>query len=126
MKRHLILAALGGGLAVATLAPACGGPDTNDTSSTSTGTGGAGGAGSDEVAELARDVRGVPHIRAKTMRAALHALGYATAQDRLYQLVATRLLMRGRSAEHFGLEEVGPSTERAPPPASLYWRAHRS
>jgi penicillin amidase len=62
-----------------------------------------------EPAEIVRDELGVPHIYADSMRAAFHALGYATAQDRLFQMTIARLIMQGRSAEHFAVAAAAPS-----------------
>ena len=51
-----------------------------------------------------RDERGVPHIRAVTEADAAYAVGYAHAQDRLFQLEAGRRIMAGRLAEIVGPE----------------------
>jgi penicillin amidase len=51
---------------------------------------------------IARDRRGVPHVRAATERDAWFGLGFAQAQDRLAQLVWLRRLALGRSAEVVG------------------------
>ena len=49
-----------------------------------------------------RDERGIPHIRAVTEADAAYAVGYAHAQDRLFQLEAGRRIMAGRLAEIVG------------------------
>ena len=51
-----------------------------------------------------RDERGIPHIRAVTEADAAYAVGYAHAQDRLFQLEAGRRIMAGRLAEIVGPE----------------------
>lgn len=51
---------------------------------------------------LLRDAWGVPHVYAPTDRAAMYGLGWATAQDRLFQMLHTRLMAQGRVAEFFG------------------------
>ncbi len=61
-----------------------------------------------ETVELTRDERGVPHVFASSMKGAFYALGYASAQDRLYQMNLWRTIMRGRSAEFFAVEEAEP------------------
>ncbi|MFH1538989.1 MAG: penicillin acylase family protein [bacterium] len=49
-----------------------------------------------------RDAYAVPHIEAADEHDAAMALGYAHAQDRLFQMVAMRHLVSGRMAELFG------------------------
>ncbi|MCB9765932.1 MAG: penicillin acylase family protein [Alphaproteobacteria bacterium] len=49
-----------------------------------------------------RDERGVPHIRAASEADAAFALGYAHAQDRLFQLDATRRLAYGELSAYIG------------------------
>ncbi|MCU0492122.1 MAG: penicillin acylase family protein [Chloroflexaceae bacterium] len=51
---------------------------------------------------LARDQHGVPTIRASTENDAQFGLGYAHAQDRLWQMEWQRRLAHGRSAEFLG------------------------
>jgi penicillin amidase len=53
-------------------------------------------------AEISRDVNGLVHIRAGSPNDAYFALGYAHAQDRLWQMEATRRLGQGRLAEVAG------------------------
>lgn len=53
---------------------------------------------------ITRDERGVPHIRAASEADAAFALGYAQAQDRLFQLDATRRIAFGRLSELVGPE----------------------
>jgi penicillin amidase len=53
-------------------------------------------------ATVARDSLGVPHIEASTIEDALFLQGYVTAQDRLWQMDATRRLAAGELAEVIG------------------------
>jgi penicillin amidase len=52
--------------------------------------------------EIARDVLGVPHIRAASEEDALFAQGYVTAQDRLFQMDGMRRLAAGTLSEIIG------------------------
>lgn len=58
------------------------------------------GLGKDVV--IQRDLSGVPHIEAEDSHSAFYALGYATAQDRLFQMELVRRLSQGRLAEILG------------------------
>lgn len=51
---------------------------------------------------LVRDVHGVAHVYANTDTAALYGLGYAQAEDRLFQLYYSRIAYQGKLAEYFG------------------------
>jgi penicillin G amidase len=51
---------------------------------------------------IARDARGVPHIRALSLHDAMVAEGYAMASDRLFQMDLTRRYVDGRLAEMLG------------------------
>lgn len=53
-------------------------------------------------AAISRDALGVPHIRAGSEEDALFLQGYATAQDRLWQIDGIRRLAGGDLAEIFG------------------------
>ncbi|MCW5751550.1 MAG: penicillin acylase family protein [Alphaproteobacteria bacterium] len=53
-------------------------------------------------AEILRDRHGVPHIRAASALDAMHALGVAHAQDRLWQMEVNRRIAAGRLSEAFG------------------------
>ena len=55
---------------------------------------------------VVRDARGVPHIYAERLADASAALGYAVAQDRLFQLDFQPRVAAGRLAELFGEEQV--------------------
>jgi penicillin amidase len=56
--------------------------------------------------DIARDAQGVPHIKAKTDRDVYFAMGYAHAQDRLWQLEIERRIGSGRLSEVFGAEAL--------------------
>ncbi|HEV2249441.1 MAG TPA: penicillin acylase family protein [Candidatus Limnocylindria bacterium] len=58
--------------------------------------------GLDERAEIVRDGFGVPHIFANTTHDLFFLQGYATAQDRLFQLDLFRRTGRGRLSEVLG------------------------
>lgn len=60
--------------------------------------------GIQDAVSVHRDAWGIAHIRATSDRDAFFAQGYVHAQDRLWQMDATRLRMAGRWAEW-----VGPS-----------------
>jgi penicillin amidase len=64
--------------------------------------GSVGVAGLERRATIERDAHGVPTIEAPTEAAALFALGYAHAQDRLWQMEFNRRLAQGRLAEVLG------------------------
>lgn len=53
-------------------------------------------------ATIVRDSKGVPHINAETWQDALFLQGYATAQDRMWQMDAMRRLASGELAEVVG------------------------
>ncbi len=57
--------------------------------------------------ELIRDHWGVPHLFAKTDRAALFGLGYATAEDRGFQMHFRLRIAKGRLAETVGILRHG-------------------
>ena len=52
--------------------------------------------------EIQRDRYGIPHIRAGTLEDAVFALGFAHAQDRLWQMEMNRRIAAGRLAEVLG------------------------
>lgn len=56
---------------------------------------------------ITRDKDGVPHIEAKSLRDATFALGYAHAQDRLWQMEMNRRIGAGRLAEVLGPSAIG-------------------
>jgi len=63
-------------------------------------------AGIDHEVEIIRDSWGVPHVYSKSETDAAFAIGYATAQDRLFQMDMTRRIVRGRLAEILGEKAV--------------------
>ncbi|MHC4518799.1 MAG: penicillin acylase family protein, partial [Planctomycetota bacterium] len=63
--------------------------------------------------ELLRDRWGVPHIFADTDAGAMYGLGYATAQDRAFQMYYNLRIIQGRLAELVGDVKVGV-TQRQP------------
>jgi penicillin amidase len=60
---------------------------------------------------IVRDSLGVPHISAASFEDVLFAQGFATAQDRLWQMDATRRLASGRLAEILGAQFVDADRE---------------
>lgn len=56
--------------------------------------------------EIVRDNYAVPHIFGETDEAVLYGLGFAHAQDRLWQLTLTRRVAQGRLSELFGERTV--------------------
>jgi penicillin amidase len=60
--------------------------------------------------DLIRDDRGVPHLFGATLPDAMRGLGYATAQDRLFQMHLRRMTMRGRLAELFAVDPATDTT----------------
>lgn len=57
--------------------------------------------------EILRDSRAAPHIFAASEADAFYALGYAHAQDRLWQMSLGRKTAQGRLAEYFGPSAFG-------------------
>jgi penicillin amidase len=51
---------------------------------------------------IERDANGIPHIQARTDDDAFYAIGYAQAQDRLWQLEMQRRMIHGEMSELFG------------------------
>ncbi len=63
-------------------------------------------AGPKQAVEILRDRWGVPHIFAQTEEDAAFAQGWATAQDRLFQIELLRRVTQGRVAEMVGKDAV--------------------
>src|SRR5215471_6648330 len=63
-------------------------------------------AGLAQPARILRDRYAVPHIVAESFDDAAFALGYAHAQDRLWQMELSRRFIQGRLAELFGAPAV--------------------
>lgn len=68
--------------------------------------------------EIARDDRGVPTINAKSLNDAYFAIGFAHAQDRLFQMELMRRVGAGRLAEAIG--EAGVATDKLMRTLGLY------
>ena len=63
-------------------------------------------AGITAPVEIVRDHANVPHVFGETDRDAFFALGYAHAQDRLWQMTILRRTVQGRLSELFGRRTV--------------------
>ena len=70
-----------------------------------------GGLAVDAPVTIARDARGIPHIRATTDHDLFFAEGYAMAADRLFQMDLTRRYVLGRLTEMLG-QPLLPVDER--------------
>tara|TARA_R110002020_G_scaffold34066_26_gene103732 strand:- start:4772 stop:7237 length:2466 start_codon:yes stop_codon:yes gene_type:complete len=64
-------------------------------------------AGLDGEVTITRDHNGVPHIKAATRAGVAAGLGFAHAQDRLWQMEVSRMAGQGRLSEMFGDATVG-------------------
>src|SRR5699024_329155 len=64
-------------------------------------------SGIDSPISIRRDDYGVPFIEAASLTDLTFGVGYATAEDRLAQMVSMNLLARGRLAEMAGEVAVG-------------------
>ena len=64
-------------------------------------------AGLQAPVTIARDKDGIPHIQAQSEHDAYFALGFTHAQDRLWQMEATRRIGAGRLAEILGSSLLG-------------------
>lgn len=62
-------------------------------------------------ATISRDARGVPHIQATTWQDAIFLQGFATAQDRMWQMDALRRLAGGELAEVIGRTALSTDEE---------------
>ncbi len=58
--------------------------------------------GISEQVTIYRDAHGIPHIHARNRNDLMFAVGYVSAQDRLWQMDVTRRAATGRLAELFG------------------------
>ena len=56
----------------------------------------------EQAVSVVRDRQGMAYVRAETTLDAIRAQGYVTAQDRLFQLLLTRIAISGRLSELFG------------------------
>ncbi|PTX64287.1 penicillin amidase [Melghirimyces profundicolus] len=66
-----------------------------------------------EGALIRRDEFGVPHIEGETREATMFAVGYATAEDRLFLMDVLRHLGRGRLSQFLGASEANKAMDRA-------------
>lgn len=73
---------------------------------------------------IVRDVYAVPHIYGETDRDVLFGLGYAHAQDRLWQMLVNRAIVQGRIAERVG--SLGLPFDRRMRVLGLYEAARQS
>lgn len=74
--------------------------------------------------QVVRDVHGVPHLKAQSLHDLFFAQGYATAQDRLWQMDLTRRAVAGEMAEVFpgGPPPAHrPSRVDGPAPPTMTW-----
>ena len=55
-----------------------------------------------ETVEIVRDSWGTPHIYASSSEGAFYGLGYASAQDRMFQMEYSRRIVQGRISEIVG------------------------
>jgi penicillin amidase len=62
--------------------------------------------------ELLRDRWGVPHVYSDTDAGAMYGLGYATAEDRAFQMYYNLRILQGRLAELIGDAKVGATRRR--------------
>lgn len=67
-------------------------------------------AGLNAPVEIVRDNANVPHILATTDHDAFYALGFAHAQDRLWQMIVLRRTAQGRLSEVFGRATIETDT----------------
>ena len=58
--------------------------------------------GIDAPVKVVRDEKGMAYLHAETLNDAMRALGFVTAQDRLFQMTLTRLFAEGRICELAG------------------------
>ncbi len=69
------------------------------------------GAGDYGRIELLRDRWGVPHVFAESDAGAMYGLGYATAEDRAFQMYYHLRIIQGRLAEVIGDVKIGATRE---------------
>ncbi len=67
-------------------------------------------AGASGPLQILRDRYAIPHVEAASFRDAAFGLGYAHAQDRLWQMELARRFIQGRLAELFGATAVNSDT----------------
>ncbi|MEH6496501.1 MAG: penicillin acylase family protein [Pseudomonas marincola] len=64
-------------------------------------------AGISDTVTITRDVSGIPHIEAASLKDASFGLGYSHAQDRLWQMEINRRIGAGRLSEILGSAALG-------------------
>ena len=80
-------------------------------------------AGPTQPVQILRDRYAIPHILAVDFPDAAFGLGYAHAQDRLWQMEMARRFVQGRLAELFGASAVPTDTMmRVPRIHALPWQ----
>src|SRR5512133_735371 len=67
----------------------------------------------DGKVDLLRDTWGIPHVFSDTDRGAMYGLGYATAQERGFQMTYGLRIMQGRLAEVIGDRPKGGRRDTA-------------
>jgi penicillin amidase len=73
--------------------------------------------------EVIRDEKGMAYIRAENLLDAIKAQGFITAQDRLFQMQLTKVLVQGRLAEVFG--EAARDSDLLQRTLGFYRAAHK-
>src|SRR5688572_28035651 len=63
--------------------------------------------------ELIQDTWGIPHVFADTDAGAMYGLGYATAEERGFQMTYNLRIIQGRLAEIVGARQRGNRSETA-------------
>jgi len=80
--------------------------------------------GLDAPVEIVRDNANVPHIFGQTEVGSFFGLGYAHAQDRLWQMIMMRRTVQGRLSEVFGTQTL--KVDKLMRRFDLYQQAHES
>jgi len=70
------------------------------------------GTGDYGQVELLRDRWGVPHVFARSDAGAMYGLGYATAEDRAFQMYYNLRIIQGRLAEVIGDVKIGVTRQQ--------------
>lgn len=74
--------------------------------------------------ELVRDVHGVPHVFAPDIESGFYGVGWASAEDRLFQMEISRRMMRGRLAEILDEADYARVVELDKRARLLGWKDH--
>lgn len=110
MRKWMRRAVLGLGIATVTATLVLGASVVRFRSSLPDYSGTAAAAGLSSPVEIYRDAHAIPHIIAHSRADALFGLGYAQAQDRLWQMVFLRRVLQGRLAESIGAQGIPTDT----------------